>query len=201
MLRNLFGPFAFAENNAVGAEERPPIELGFGSRLAFAVDRVERENGQVIERRELDIGIKPVPESCIPGVPLHAVALGAAPLVIDAAARHRVVLDHQAGKAEGASEQAQADQIAFDLESRRGEHAVMLGAQQMRVNARRVDAVDVTVTFGLNPELTGLGGFFGQANALAQPVRIIACRQIPCKLEVFLVELLALADFFSPAFS
>ena len=118
-----------------------------------AVLGVEGELRDVVLRRELDIRGEPLPERRVPLRPRHLVLLRTVAQVIDAAARHRVVLDDQDREAQIAAEHAQADEVVVNREARGLDDAGMLVRQQMRVGAAWIDAVQQPVARAPDGEL------------------------------------------------
>ena len=82
--------------------------------------------------------------------------MGCDELVVDPTGRDDVILNDQPRHWEIAAERAQAHVVVLDSEPGRLQDAVVLGRQQVGIDAARVDATDDAVAIGLDEELPGL---------------------------------------------
>ena len=186
------------EHDPAGADERPPVAAPRRPVTELAVLGVELEPGGVVLGRELDVGGEALPELGVPLHPAHLVALRAVAQVVDAAARHRVVLDDEIHEAEVAAHHAEADVVAVDLEAGRLDDAGVLRRQQVRVGPARIDPGQQQVAAPLDGELAGLRGRRREAGPVADHRGVVGTGQIPHRLEVLGVVALAVGDLGIP---
>ena len=109
--------------------------------------------GGFVEGGELDIGGEAFPECGVPADPAHLIPFGAGARIEDATARNGVVLDNQLRVAEVAAQKAQADGVAVDLESGRGDDGAVFTGEQVRIDTVGIDTADGRGAVGKNREL------------------------------------------------